>query len=232
MPAGPVASFAAMLACLPSLQSLQLHSCETAVFTMPSATTAHTSQVVHTSEPQQLLALRRLDIQSGFDDMLPDALLQLVSPSTLTRLHLSLNSDSASSSCTVMARHSEVLQQLPRLQQLQRCQLSCGYGSWQLPAAALTVLAGLSQLTHLCLEGEGLDARDLALTVRQLYHKRPDALPQLRELELKTCTRMPGVAGANDADETSVAACGVQRGGCGLRASGCDGMRLVAEVRA
>ncbi|WIA42510.1 hypothetical protein OEZ86_008495 [Tetradesmus obliquus] len=130
-------------------------------------------------------------------------------------------------SCKVSSNHSAEAGAAPKnLTTMTRATGTTGTSA--AAAAAAAAIAG-GQLTHLCLEGEGLDARDLALTVRQLYHKRPDALPQLRELELKTCTRMPGVAGANDADETSVAACGVQRGGCGLRASGCDGMRLVAE---
>jgi hypothetical protein len=85
----------------------------------------------------------------------------------------------------------ELLQQLPRLQQLQHCKLGCfnDGASWRQPAAELTVLCGLGQLTYLGLERGGLAAKELA----QLLYCQPDALPQLRVLEIKDAAAITGM---------------------------------------
>ncbi|KAF6260225.1 hypothetical protein COO60DRAFT_1637760 [Scenedesmus sp. NREL 46B-D3] len=146
---------------------------------------------------------RRPDIQIGYDDPLPAALLRLVSPSTLTWLD---------TSATYLASHisseKDLLDQLPQLQQLRHCKLGYGCVHNTKAAGVLAVLRGLSQLTYLCLERGGLTAQQW-----------PDALPRLRVLKV---TRELPWQSANYRARVEMGT------GCGLDHESCN-MAFLAE---
>jgi hypothetical protein len=104
-----------------------------------------------------------------------------VSPCTLTRLDLS------AAHVDSYIRDAPAL--LRQLHHLRHCKLGYCDGAWRLRAAGssaaqLAAVRGLSSLTYLCMERDGLTAKDLA---RHLYC-RADVLPQLRVLEINVVT--------------------------------------------
>jgi hypothetical protein len=175
----PVCKFAAMLANLPRLGSLELRESLFFKFVPGIPVTSDAPSVtIQATPPVPLLDLRRLDIGFLGDDALPTALLHFVSPCTLTRLDLS-----AAHASSYIRDTPAMLRQLPRLQQLQHCKLGYNSEAWQ-PAASsaeqMAAVRGLSSLTYLCLERGYLTAKELA---RHLYCKA-GVLPQLRVLEI------------------------------------------------